>query len=80
MPKLIHRQSAISRGFTIDDHAAGRPLAYKGPRFAPTETVRCYTAAEEKLLALLHEVKVFAALPEALRGRINQDLDNLGNL
>lgn len=50
---MISIEQAKAEGFEIDNHAPGRPLAYKGPRFAPTETKPCYTELESKLLYAL---------------------------
>ena len=47
---MISIKNAKMRGFSVDDVAPGRPLAYKGPRFNPTETMWCYTDLETKML------------------------------
>lgn len=53
---LITRTDALSQGYTIDAHAPGRPIAYKGPRVAPTAVVGLFTAHEEELRAALAEI------------------------
>lgn len=50
---MISATRAKAEGYTIDNHAAGRPVAYKGNRFAPTEMVKVLTDEEEQLLAVL---------------------------
>lgn len=40
---------AQKQGFTVDQHVYPW-VAYKGPRFAPTETVRVLTEIESQLL------------------------------
>lgn len=50
---MISATQAKAEGYTIDNHAAGRPVAYKGNRFAPTEFVPVLTDEEEQLLAAL---------------------------
>lgn len=44
----LTRNQILKGGFTIDDHCYP-PLAYKGPRFAPTEAFETLTELEEKL-------------------------------
>lgn len=50
-------KEARAAGFIIDEHAARRPLGYKGPRFQPTETVSIFTQHEEELMSLLEEAR-----------------------
>ena len=45
---MLTRAQAIKQGFVIDD--GQRPVAYKGPRFSPTERHEVPTELEEKLL------------------------------
>lgn len=49
--KRLHIKDAEAQGFTIDHVAAGRPWAYKGPRFAATEACECYTELETEMMA-----------------------------
>lgn len=51
--KYLHQNAAREQGYTIDDCAAGRPVAYKGPRFAPTAIMLCYTELESDLIYAL---------------------------
>ena len=51
--KRLHISEAKAQGYIIDESAAGRPWAYKGPRFNPTATAECYTELETKLMALI---------------------------
>lgn len=50
---MISRKEANEQGFIVDNSAPGRPLAYKGPRFAMTASEWCYTELEEKMLLAL---------------------------
>lgn len=50
MPQYRHIAEMHDKGYTIDYRASGRPLAYKGPRFAPTEMALCYTELETALI------------------------------
>lgn len=50
LPNYMHIDEAEKQGFTIDNHAAGRPFAYKGERFAPTESHECFTELESELI------------------------------
>jgi hypothetical protein len=54
--KMKTIEQAESEGFTIDHHAAGRPLAYKGARFQPTEFVACFTPLEASLLGRIDRI------------------------
>jgi len=47
----MHIKDARAQGFVIDN-CCNPPVAYKGPRFAPTEFHCCYTELETDLLAL----------------------------
>jgi hypothetical protein len=44
-----HADELEAQGFTIDRHCSP-PVAYKGPRFAPTEIWQCYSDFESQLL------------------------------
>lgn len=57
---MISATRAKAEGYTIDNHAAGRPIAYKGNRFAPTDIVSVLTDEEEQLLAALAWALPFA--------------------
>lgn len=46
---------AIALGYTINNHAPGRPIAYKGKTFAPTSIAPILTELEEKLLCQLEQ-------------------------
>lgn len=48
-PDKMEPNEARERGFTVDTSCYPW-LAYKGPRFAPTETAECYTDQELELL------------------------------
>jgi hypothetical protein len=49
-------EQAKAEGFTIDTVAAGRPVGYKGLRFAPDEWCDCYTALEARLVQALRDL------------------------
>jgi len=51
-PDKLEPGEARERGFTIDTHCYPW-LAYKGPRFAPTDTAECYTDQEAELLVAI---------------------------
>ena len=44
------RAEALAKGMTIDDSACGRPWAYKGARFNPTEAFEIHTDLEVELM------------------------------
>ena len=44
---------AAADGYDIDNHAPGRPLGYKGPRFAPTTIEPVLTDLEAEMLDIL---------------------------
>lgn len=48
-------QEAIDAGFTVDTHVYP-PFAYRGPRFAPTSTHRCFTELEAELMEALKAI------------------------
>lgn len=50
---MIHIRDAKAAGFEIDMSAAGRPLAYKGPRFNMTSYHECFTVIETGLIDAL---------------------------
>lgn len=75
--KLMYRRHAEEKGYVINNVAAGRPRAYKGSTFNPSEVAPLYTKVEEKLIELLHEVKMYANLPRDVRDRVNYELDHL---
>lgn len=54
---LISRADAEAQGYTIDNHAAGRPIAYKGRRFAPTAVRGVYTDLEMHYRKALEEIE-----------------------
>lgn len=54
---MRHIRDAVKDGFIIDDSAAGRPWAYKGPRFQSTESFPCHTELETELFDVLKKVK-----------------------
>jgi DNA-directed RNA polymerase alpha subunit len=56
MVKMLHIQQAQELGYTIDNHAGGRPLAYKGARFNASEWHPCYTELESQLIEMLEVV------------------------
>ncbi len=49
MPRL-NIPEALAQGFIVDD-CCNPPVAYKGPRFQPTEYQLCYTPLETALIA-----------------------------
>ena len=53
MSKLTSIKDAMAERLIIDNCAPGRPVAYKGPRFAPTKLIECYTELESKMLRAL---------------------------
>lgn len=57
----LHIDEACEQGFTVDN-CCNPPIAYKGPRFQPTEIHYCYTHLETKLLKTL--VKMADTLDE----------------
>ncbi|MGK2884380.1 MAG: hypothetical protein ACSLE8_06325 [Rhodococcus sp. (in: high G+C Gram-positive bacteria)] len=50
VPGLMRQAAARAKGFTIDNHAGGRPIGYKGPRFRPDAWVQLHTELEEELI------------------------------
>lgn len=65
------RQQALDEGCTIDDSAAGRPWAYKGPRFATTSAFPILTDLEERMLELLqglHDERSYCFIPNDREG------------
>jgi len=57
-----HIPQARADGFIIDE-CCNPPIAYKGPRFQPTEHYPCYTPLESELIKLLPLVKKIADDP-----------------
>lgn len=53
---MLTPADAIAQGYTLNLHASGRPIAYRGPRFAPTAVVRVFTAHECELRAALSAI------------------------
>lgn len=49
-------EQAQAQGYTIDSSAAGRPWAYKGPRFNTTDAFPVHTDLEAEMLALLRRL------------------------
>jgi hypothetical protein len=56
MTSKLHMDQARSDGFIIDT-CCNPPVAYKGPRFQPTQMALCYTELESALLALVPVVR-----------------------
>lgn len=52
---MMSRAQALAEGFTIDDAAMGRPVAYKGPRSNPTEWHDLLTDLETAMLVVIKE-------------------------
>lgn len=73
--KRMHIKDAEAAGFTIDHHAGGRPIAYKGARFRTDEWVECYTEFETELMNLLVEVKSRTSMSDVLRRDIDAALN-----
>ena len=61
----MNRAQSIEQGFVIDD-CCNPPVAYKGPRFNPTEWHCVPSEREERLVALL----------EAIRARVVGEFDH----
>lgn len=59
----ITRAKAIAKGFTVDDTCYPH-LAYKGPRFAPTDYCRVVTDLEAELAAALRPFVAWYQRPE----------------
>lgn len=53
---MLTHDEAIAAGFAVDMSAAGRPIAYRGPRFAPTAVEAVYTQHEEELRRTLEAI------------------------
>lgn len=53
------RAEALAMGMTIDDTAAGRPLAYKGPRFSPIAAFEIHTDLEAELMEKLSRLEMY---------------------
>ena len=49
MSDRINRHKAVERGYVVDDTCYPW-VAYKGPRFQPTELIKCLTDLESELL------------------------------
>lgn len=49
MSNLYHADEMEAKGYTIDHHCYPW-VAYKGPRFNPTEWFSCYTKLESELI------------------------------
>ena len=66
--KPISREQLEVQGYIIDDHAPGRPYAYKGPRFGQTgehEGFAILTDLEVKLQTALRTlIEAAKAMPE----------------
>jgi hypothetical protein len=62
------------KGFTIDDHVYPW-VAYKGPRFSPTEWYECFTDLESELMYQINELQLGK---EALIDEIN-NIHEYGN-
>lgn len=69
MTKRLHITEAEAQGYTVDNSAAGRPWAYKGPRFQPTASCECYTELESQLMTLVPvALAVAKEMPESELG------------
>lgn len=53
---LITKAQAVAQGFNIDTRAPGRPIAYRGPSYAPTAVFGLFTSHEEELRATLEAI------------------------
>jgi ribosomal protein L29 len=51
---MLHIAQARTLGFTVDESAAGRPVAYKGSRVQPDEWADCYTELETGMIARIN--------------------------
>lgn len=67
-------KQARAAGFVIDESAAGRPYAYKGPRFQPTEGGPVQTEYETELMHLLEEARGHLLVAGGDGRRTAQDL------
>lgn len=56
------RDEAYAQGYMIDE--GQRPMAYKGPRFAPLYTAYVPTKREEELLAHVERLREYARAVE----------------
>jgi hypothetical protein len=74
--KKVHIEDARKDGFVIDT-CCNPPIAYKGPRFQPTEYFECYTPLESALLANTGEV---TALLRRLTESVNPFRDEANGL
>jgi hypothetical protein len=76
--KRLHIADAQAQGYTIDNSAAGRPWAYKGPRFNPTASCECYTELETQLMTLVPVVvNIASSMKEPLAPEARTVLANL---
>lgn len=53
------RAEALAMGMKIDDSSAGRPWAYKGPRFSPTLAFPIHTDLETALMERLENLEFY---------------------
>jgi len=65
-----HIKDAKAEGFIIDE-CCNPPIAYKGPRFQPTEHHQCYTPLESELLAKTAYLPAVTALLTRLTESVN---------
>lgn len=56
LPGRISQVEALNQGYTIDN-CCNPPVAYKGPRFQPTEWIDCYTELEDQLRARIAQLE-----------------------
>lgn len=79
MKNLIGRADAVAQGYTVDDHGPGRPIAFKGRRFAPSAVVGVFTHHETELRAALHTIATASTtMPaEDLREYAQRTLDRV---
>lgn len=71
MSDLMTRAHAEEQGYAIDDHGPGRPIAFKGRRFAPTAVVGLFTKHEEELRSALRLIASGdASDPQAVAFRV----------
>lgn len=66
--KLMSINDARDQGFMVYERAPGRPIAYKGPLFNPTEWHECQTAVETELLKALESMTFVVETVAHLRG------------
>jgi hypothetical protein len=73
MTQKMHIAQARAAGFTVDSHCYP-PIAYKGPRFNPTEYRDCYTELESALMSMLPFVQAVARDSDSVHSVAARDL------